>query len=221
MAKVTKDMSWWGLIHCQARCDHHSRRRCSTHNLILQLGNVGGSSHPCWTSLGGGSQLDDTCRHSHIFNKLATKKKKKKSRIWIPDWHVSMFNIHLPKLCSALNMPVWREMTEQIHWRESQAPRVVCVWEDLKPWGAWDTTCGHKAKGITSSVARERERRGKRKRSMIIFVVGRTRDGHRQSHEHYNYLTSNVHKSLWDTRWSSYVLFWARMYTIFEWTELR
>ena len=42
-------------------------------------------------------------------------------------------------------------------WRAKQPPQVSCVLEDLKCWGAWDTTCGHKTKDITPSIAWERE----------------------------------------------------------------
>ena len=56
-------------------------------------------------------------------------------------------------------MPEWKEMTEQIHCRVNQPSQVACVSEDLKCWGAWDTTCGHKAKGITPSISWRREAR--------------------------------------------------------------
>ena len=51
------------------------------------------------------------------------------------------------------HMPEWREMTEQIDWREKQSSQVACFSEDLKCWGAWDTTGRHKAKDITSTIA--------------------------------------------------------------------
>ena len=51
--------------------------------------------------------------------------------------------------CTALDMPEWREMTEQIQLRAKQPSQMACFPEDLKCWGAWDTTCGHKAKNIT------------------------------------------------------------------------
>ena len=38
-------------------------------------------------------QSDDTCHHSHRFNEPATK-----SGMGSPDWHVSMFNIHLRRI---------------------------------------------------------------------------------------------------------------------------
>ena len=46
-----------------------------------------------------------------------------------PDWHVSMVDIHLQKLLgwTALDMPEWRETTEQIDWRAKQPSQVACV----------------------------------------------------------------------------------------------
>ena len=76
-----------------------------------------------------------------------------------PDWNVSMADIHFRKLCgcAALDMPEWREMTEQIDWQAKQPSQAACFSEDLKCWGAWDTTCRLKAKDITSSIIWRRE----------------------------------------------------------------
>ena len=52
---------------------------------------------------------------------------------------------------------MWKVMTEQIDWRAKQPSQVACISEDLKCWGAWDTTSGHKAKDITLSIAWRRE----------------------------------------------------------------
>ena len=59
--------------------------------------------------------------------------------------------------CTALDMPEWRETTEQINWWAKQPSQVACVLEDQKCWGAWDTTCRHKAKDVTPSLAWRRE----------------------------------------------------------------
>ena len=48
-------------------------------------------------------------------------------------------------------------MTEQIDWLAKQRLQVACVLEDLKCWGAGDTTCGHKAKDITPWITWRRE----------------------------------------------------------------
>ena len=79
-----------------------------------------------------------------------------------PDWYVSMFSIHLRRetlvqVSTALDMPEWREMTEQTDWREKQPSQVACVSEDLKCWGTWDTTCEYKAIDITPSIAWRRQ----------------------------------------------------------------
>ena len=64
---------------------------------------------------------------------------------------------HPPSKTPVLDMPEWREMTEQTDWRVKQPSQVACVSEDLKCWGAWDTTCWHKAKDITPSITWRRE----------------------------------------------------------------
>ena len=46
-----------------------------------------------------------------------------------------------------------KETTEQTEWQTKQASKLVLVWEDLKCWGAWKTSRGHKAKGITLLIA--------------------------------------------------------------------
>ena len=75
-------------------------------------------------------------------------------------------------------------MAEQKNSQAKRPSQVACVSEDRQSLGAWDTTCGHKTKGITPSIAWRRERRGKRQRSTIILE--RTREDHRQSDDHWN-----------------------------------
>ena len=59
---------------------------------------------------------------------------------------------------TALEMLEWKEIIEQIHWWPKQPPQWLnCVSEDLKCWGAWNTTCGRKTKDITPSIAWRRE----------------------------------------------------------------
>ena len=59
--------------------------------------------------------------------------------------------------CTVLDTPEWRETTQQMDWRAKRPTQLTRVTEDLKCWGAWDTTCGHKAKDITPSIAWKRE----------------------------------------------------------------
>ena len=66
-----------------------------------------------------------------------------------------MVDIHLQKLLS--RTVKWREMTEQIHRRAKQPSQMACSSKDLKGWGAWNTTCGHKTKDSTASIAWRRE----------------------------------------------------------------
>ena len=51
-----------------------------------------------------------------------------------------------------------RKMTQQIDWWAKQPSwsHVACISEDLKCCNAWDTTCRHKAKDTTPSIASRR-----------------------------------------------------------------
>ena len=63
--------------------------------------------------------------------------------------------------------------------------------EDLKCWGAWDTSCGHKAKGVTPSIAWRME--GWKQAPSIArrSYLKIKRMGHRQSDEHWNCFKGN------------------------------
>ena len=97
-----------------------------------------------------------------------------------------------------------------------QPPEVACFSKDLKCWEAWDTTCGHKVKDITPSIAWLGERRGKRKRSTIFLE--RTREGHRQSNEHWNRFKGNVGETS-ERRGGAHKGFSERIDTILKRTE--
>ena len=101
-------------------------------------------------------------------------------------------------------------MTQRLWWRlidplpRDRADRwakhpsqVACISEDLKCWGAWNTTCRHKAKDITPSVTWMRDA-GKRKRSTIFLE--RMRKGNSQSDEHWNGFKGNFGQisDFWD-----------------------
>ena len=103
-------------------------------------------------------QSDYTCHHPHRFNELATKSERwnaKPRLTQMCQWSTSTFKNSCG--CTALDMPEWREATEQIDWRAKQPPRVACFSEDLKCWEAWDTNCGQKAKDIIPSITWRRE----------------------------------------------------------------
>ena len=55
---------------------------------------------------------------------------------------------------TALEMPEWMKMTKQIDWWAKQPSQVTCV-SEVKCWGAWGTTCRHKAKTSQSWSPRE------------------------------------------------------------------
>ena len=100
-------------------------------------------------------------------------------------------------------MPRWRDMTEQIDWRAKHLLQVACFSEDLKCWGAWDTTCGRKAKDIDRLQEGGVERGSTRRSSLNVrerAIVSQTNIG-------------TVSKAtFWETGWSAYGLFRAHMY---------
>ena len=59
--------------------------------------------------------------------------------------------------------------------------------EDLEIGGVRDTTCLHKAKDITPSIAWRRQAWEQEALDKFIFLE-RTREGHRQSDDHWNYI---------------------------------
>ena len=116
-----------------------------------------------------------------------------------------------------VQVPEWREMTEQTEWRVKQPTQVACFWKDLKCWGAWDTTCGHKAKCITPSITWRRgmERRSTRWSSLkgwekaIVSQTSIRTVFHRQ-----------CQGNLWERGWSACGLFQVHRYHLeLNWTE--
>ena len=75
-------------------------------------------------------------------NKTRTIKVEWEAQTGMCWWSTSTFENSYG--CTAQDMPEWREMTEQTGWRVKQPSQVACFSEDLKCWGAWDTTSqGH------------------------------------------------------------------------------
>ena len=66
-------------------------------------------------------------------------------------------------------------------WLAQQQSQVTCISQDQKCWGAWSTTCWHKAKHITPSITRG-EMCGKRK-WLSIFLERTRGDNVRETSE--------------------------------------
>ena len=123
-------------------------------------------------------QSNHICHHPHRFNGLATKVK---SGVGNPDWHVSLFDIHLRKLLwvsclterkSPVRLAGKAALTNGLRPGRSEVLRSLRHFlQGTKP-----RTSHHRSSGG--------ERRGKRKRSTIFLE--RTREGHRQPDEHWN-----------------------------------
>ena len=101
-----------------------------------------------------------------------------------PDWNVSMVDIHLRKL-QWVHYPGHARVKGN-DWADRLAGKEPSqmAWfsEDLKWWGAWNTTCGHKTKDITPSIAWGREAR--KEEAFDWRSPLRTREDHRSSDEH-------------------------------------
>ena len=119
--------------------------------------------------------------------------------------------------CTTMDMPECKEMTKQIHWRAKQPSEVACFSEDLKCWGAWDTTCGHKAKDTTPSIAWRREAWKEEALDDLPWKDERGLSSIRRTLEPFQ----RWHwQTFWETEWSAYGLFRAHRYHLeLNWTE--
>ena len=99
-----------------------------------------------------------------------------------------------------------------------QPSQEACFSEDLKCWEAWDTTCGHRAKDITSSIAWRREVWKEEARDDLRWQDERGPASVRRTLELFQ-------RQRWgnfrETGWSAYGLFRAHRYHLeLNWTEL-
>ena len=81
-----------------------------------------------------------------------------KSEKWNGKPRVECVNGQHPPSKTPVGVLPWtcrseRDTTEQTDWQAKQPSQVACISEDLKCGEARDTTCRHKAKGITPSIA--------------------------------------------------------------------
>ena len=125
-------------LHCQARYDHlhedSAAYTVSTSSLTMEMEAF---THALrWIASRGGSRTT-SCHHPHRFSELATKSEK-----WNGKPRQECVNGRHPPskppvgVLAALDMPEWRETTEQIDWRAKQPSQVACFSEDLKCWWA-------------------------------------------------------------------------------------
>ena len=69
--------------------------------------------------------------------------------------------------CTALDMPGWREATEQIRLA---GEATIGYSEDLKCLGAWDTMWGHKTKDITTRMMERNRRLAVKEPSQVAYL---------------------------------------------------
>ena len=123
---------------------------------------------------------------------------------------------------TALDMPEWREMTQQIDWRAKQPSQVACFSEDLKFWAAWDTTCGNKAKDITPWITWRRE--AWKEEALDDLPWKDERGPSSPSDEHWNCFKGNVRETA-ERRGGAHMAFSESIYIYkyhhkLNWTEL-
>ena len=111
----------------------------------------------------------------------------------------------LPFVCTALDMPEWMEMTEQIDRRAKQPPQVTGVSKGLKCWGAWDIACGNKAKDLTSSTVWRREAW---KEEALDDIPWKDERGPSSIRRTWELFQRQRWGNFWETGWSAYGLFW-------------
>ena len=84
---------------------------------------------------------------------------KVKSGMGSPDWNVLMVDLHLRNLlwvyCPGHAGVKGNYRADRLAGKATLTSGLLL--RDLKCWEAWDTTCGHKAKNITPSIAWRRE----------------------------------------------------------------
>ena len=98
-----------------------------------------------------------------------------------------------------------------------QLSQVAFFSEDLKCWGAWDTTCGYKTKDITPSIAC---RRDAWKEEALYDILWKDERGPSSIKRTLELLQRRHWGNFWETGWSAYGLFWAHRYHLeLNWNE--
>ena len=166
------------------------------------------------------SRGDSQTKLAIILTDLMRLLQKVKSGMGSPDWMCrwSTLTFENPCGCTARDMPGWRGMTEQVDWRAKQPSQVACLSEDLKCWGAWDTTCGHKAKDTTPSIAWRREACKEETLDDLPWKDERGPSSVRRTLKLFQKKRSG---NFWTTGWSACGFFRALWYHLdLNWTQL-
>ena len=211
---VTKYQSGWGFTVKQGANTIHEDSAAYTVLTSNHLDYGGGSSHPRWIA----SRDDSQNTHAIILRDSLSllQKVEWEGQTGMSQWSASTFENSCG--CTALDMPEWRETTEQIDWREKQPTQVACFSEDLKRWEGWDHTCGHKAKDITQSISWRKEA-WKEEGLDDLPLIGRERAIVRPTNigKHFK---GNVREASERRGWA-HTGFSEHTDTILNWTELR
>ena len=102
-------------LHCQARCDYHPWRQYSLYGLSLltvevEAVTISSAGLPQGVTVGAHLSSSSQC------NELATKSGME-AQTGLCRWSASTFENSCG--CTKMDMPEWREMIEQIDWRQN------------------------------------------------------------------------------------------------------
>ena len=104
---------------------------------------------------------DSRTTHAILLTDSVCLLQKMKSGRRKPDWNVPMVDIHFQKplwvYCSGHAGLKGNDRAVRLADKVTITNEKACISDGLKCWRAWDTTTGHKAKGITPSIAWRRE----------------------------------------------------------------
>ena len=139
-----------------------------------------------------------------------------------PDWHVAMINIHLRKLpwvyCLGHAGVKGNGSADRLSWKINATITSGSSLRRPEAWGTWDTTCRHKAKDITPSIA---WRRKAFKEQALDDLPGKDERGPLSVRRTLEPFQRQRWGNFWETRWSEYGLFRAHRYHFeLNWTEL-
>ena len=115
---------------------------------------------------------------------------------------------------SLLIFPI--SLTFKIHWRVKQPSKLACFVNDLRCWGAWDTSCVLKGKDIIPSTACKRE---VWKEEALDDLSWKSERGPSSIRRTLQLLQRWHWGHFWEMGWSVYGLFWLRRYHLnLNWT---
>ena len=116
---------------------------------------------------------------------------------------------------NVLDMLESRKTTEQRHWQAKQLWQMVCIWEDLKCWGAWEAIYEQKSRDITPCIIWRGEAEKEEARDNLPC-----KGPERTIKPTLKLFLIQSWGNFWQTAWSAYVVFPERIDIILNGSEL-